>query len=112
MEQRSEEFKKISPTGKLPALSDTLESGDTFNLIESHAIMRYLIERFNKFSLYPKEDLQLRATVDSYLDWHHTNTRKCASYIFNKYFAASLGLKYDPLIDSNLTDIESSFRFI
>ena len=37
LEQYNEEFKKVNPNGKVPAI---LDSG--FNLYESHTILRYL----------------------------------------------------------------------
>jgi len=54
LENRTPEFKKISGTGKLPALSDELSDGTTFTMFESHAIMRYLADRYNKSTLYPR----------------------------------------------------------
>jgi glutathione S-transferase len=37
LEQYSDEFKKINPNGKVPAILD-----GSFNLFESHTILRYL----------------------------------------------------------------------
>jgi glutathione S-transferase len=83
-DQRSDEFSKINPDRKVPAIRDP-ENG--FTLFESHAIMRYLA---NSSSLpdnfYPKDYIQ-RAKVDSYLDWHHSNTRKAGWLIFNTMVA-------------------------
>ncbi len=45
--------------------------------------MRYLCTTRKNDSLYPV-DPKKRAIVESYLDWHLTNTRKCAYYAFNK----------------------------
>jgi Glutathione S-transferase len=66
----TEDYKKINPLQKVPALDD-----NGFILTESHAIMTYLARRFDvEEPLYPK-DPQKRARVDSYLHWHHNNTR-------------------------------------
>jgi|NOAtaT_6_FD_contig_31_3224733_length_383_multi_1_in_0_out_0_1 glutathione S-transferase len=50
-------------------------------------LSRGLEERF-----YSK-DLKTRALIDCYLDWHHTNTRKCAILIFDKVLGPKLGVK-------------------
>ena len=38
MDQFSEEYRKISPTSKVPSIVDN----DDFKMFESHAIMKYL----------------------------------------------------------------------
>lgn len=38
-EHKTEEFKKINPNQKVPAITDTANG---FNLFESHAILKYL----------------------------------------------------------------------
>lgn len=112
LENRTPEYKKISPNAKVPAMSEKLENGELFNLTESHTIMRYLSDRHKKSNLYPKENIWLKAKCDSYLDWHHSNTRKCAAYLFDLYFAPVLGIK--PLYDTEklFKEIEAIFRFI
>ncbi|KAL4491376.1 hypothetical protein ABPG72_008032 [Tetrahymena utriculariae] len=112
LEHRTPEYKKMFPAAKLPGMSDTLESGEQFNLFESHAIMRYLADRYNKSNLYPRGNIQLKAKVDSYLDWHHTNTRKCAPYLFDQYFAPVLGIKPQFDINTLFNEVESVFKFI
>ncbi len=49
-----------------------------FSLFESHTIMRYLANKYKKFQLYP-ENLEKRAKIDAYLDWHLGNLRKYSS---------------------------------
>ncbi len=61
-EQRQENFLKVNPVGRIPALTD----GD-FVVFESNAIMRYLAEKTNS-PLYPK-DLQKSAIVNQWLDF-------------------------------------------
>ncbi|POM78024.1 Glutathione S-transferase theta [Phytophthora palmivora] len=63
------EFLAWNPNGLIPVLLD----GD-FALFESHAIMVYLAEKFGWTGLYPK-DIHVRAKVNEYLHWHHTNAR-------------------------------------
>lgn len=87
----TEEFKKINPMAKVPALIDT---ENNLNLAESHAIIRYLCLKYPQKleKWYPVHDLVKRAKIDEYLDFHHTNTRKCAMLIFNTLFAPNLGI--------------------
>lgn len=94
---RSEEYKKINPMMKVPAIVDT-ENG--FKLAESHAIIRYLAGKYPEHvgNWYPQNCLVGRAKIDEYLDYHHLNTRKCANLIFNKLFAKRIGIE-DPLFN-------------
>lgn len=79
---------------KVPAIEDT-ETG--LKLAESHSIMRYLALRFPTHvgAWYPEKDLVERAKIDEYMDFHHTNTRRCAYLIFNSLFAKKIG-RVDP----------------
>ena len=58
-----------------------------FVLTESHAILRYLCEKFGVADhWYPKE-MKKRAKMDQYLDWHHTYLRYgCAGLVFKTHF--------------------------
>ncbi|KAI5643532.1 hypothetical protein NE865_04516 [Phthorimaea operculella] len=60
-QQKSAEFRKINPAGTVPVIKD----GDLY-LSESHAIMKYLLDKYGKEEhkkLYPN-DLTKRAAVD------------------------------------------------
>ena len=47
--------------------------------------MRYLVQRYNLSDHWYPRDLQRRAKVDEYLDWHHHNLRMgAAGTIFEK----------------------------
>src|SRR4051812_34618856 len=61
-EQRTPEFLKINPTGRIPCLQD-----GGFVVFESNTIMRYLAEK-NNSPLYPKE-LEKRTIVNQWLDF-------------------------------------------
>ncbi|XP_077996084.1 glutathione S-transferase theta-1-like [Glandiceps talaboti] len=76
-EHRTEEFSKINPMMKVPAISD----GD-FNLTESVAILKYLANKYNVADHWYPKDIKKRAKVDEYLAWHHTNTRPPCGLLF------------------------------
>ncbi|KAL4491377.1 hypothetical protein ABPG72_008033 [Tetrahymena utriculariae] len=112
LEHRKPEYIQINPSAKVPAISDRSENGEIFNLFESHTIMRYLADRYNKSKLYPKDNIQLRALTNSYLDWHHTNTRKCGVYLFDVYSSSVLGIQPKNNIELLYAEIEAILKFI
>ncbi|KAG7384332.1 Glutathione S-transferase theta-1 [Phytophthora pseudosyringae] len=69
---KSDEFTAINPNRLVPVIKD-----DDFVLTEGMAILQYLGDRFDwtgPKDLYPK-DLRVRAKINEFLHWHHTNTR-------------------------------------
>ena len=56
--------------------------------------MRYLSLKFPDHvkEWYPAENAKKRARIDEYLDFHHTNTRRCGLLIFNTLFTKNLGI--------------------
>ncbi len=66
-QQRTPEYLKMNPMGKVPLLDD-----DGFQLTESHAIMAYLADGTPGQTLYPTE-LRARADVNRWMFWnaHH-----------------------------------------
>ena len=56
-------YAAINPNRMIPAIRD-----DGFALWESHAIVRYLSDRYGKGSLCP-DDPQTRAIADQWMDW-------------------------------------------
>lgn len=69
-ENKKLEFKKMHPTGLLPAIS----VGENFVLGESAAIMQYICEEYQLNRWYPPTYKE-RAWVNFWLHWNHTNTR-------------------------------------
>ena len=55
-----------------------------FNIVScSVAILKYLAVKFNVADhWYPRQDLQLQARVDEYMNWQHLNTRINAAMLF------------------------------
>ncbi|XP_019850564.1 PREDICTED: glutathione S-transferase T1-like isoform X1 [Amphimedon queenslandica] len=88
-----EDFLKVSPTGKVPAIND-----DGFCLIESAAILKYIVTKYQLSNhWYPTADLCKRAKIDEYLSWHTENLRRGAGiYMFYKYFIKKVSFGIPP----------------
>eukprot|EP00005_Dracoamoeba_jomungandri_P002270 CAMPEP_0174260958 /NCGR_PEP_ID=MMETSP0439-20130205/11105_1 /TAXON_ID=0 /ORGANISM="Stereomyxa ramosa, Strain Chinc5" /LENGTH=204 /DNA_ID=CAMNT_0015345351 /DNA_START=58 /DNA_END=673 /DNA_ORIENTATION=+ len=69
-EQKTEEYKKKNPLGKVPVLEH-----DGFFLPEGAAILTYIAETNNLSELYPSDPKE-RAAVNRWLHWNHTGARK------------------------------------
>ena len=71
---RHPDYLAKNPAGTIP----TFEEPDTgFALGEAHAIMTYLCDKHAWHDVYPA-DLQQRARVDWYLNYHHRNVREAS----------------------------------
>ena len=78
-EQRTEEFRKISPFEYVPCIVH----GD-YSLWESGAIVTYLADAFDIDSVWYPKDLRQRSRINSYIHWHHSNTRVFVrGYVYN-----------------------------
>jgi len=71
--QKDESFKKINPSGQVPAIDD-----GGFFLSESAAILTYLASSRKLPDHWYPADHKARAKVDQYLHWHHQHIRKIA----------------------------------
>ena len=88
-EQLKQEFVKINPVGKIPAIDD-----DGFYLFESNAIIRYFADKSNS-PLYPKP-LKERAMVDEWMDFGSMHVGLAVSKVtYNRLFAPLRGLPVD-----------------
>jgi glutathione S-transferase len=88
-ENQTEDYLKISPTGKIPAIDD-----DGFTLFESNAIMKYLSRKYNS-DFYP-DHIKAQADVDKWLDFtaiHLANG--FGKVLFNKFLADIVGVEVD-----------------
>jgi glutathione S-transferase len=94
-EQKSPEFLKMNPVGRVPAIND-----DGFTLFESAAIIKYLAEKHSS-SLYPK-DLRKRATIDQWIDFGNIHIATALARItFNRVMYKFLNVEKD---DRSLND--------
>ncbi|XP_068108239.1 glutathione S-transferase theta-1-like [Hyperolius riggenbachi] len=76
-DQLTEEFAKVNPNRKIPALKD----GD-FTLAESTAMLLYMTNKYKTPDHWYPSDLQKRARVDEYLAWQHSTIRRSNSKFF------------------------------
>lgn len=94
-ENQTDEYLKMSPSGKIPALDD-----DGFALFESNAIMKYLCRK-HKSDFYPS-DITSQANVDKWLDFTAMHLGNgIAKVLFNKIIA---GIIDAPVDEQSLAD--------
>lgn len=88
-ECQTEEYLKMSPAGKVPAIDD-----DGFALFESNAIMKYLCRK-HKSDFYPA-DITAQANVDKWLDLTAIHLGNgIGKVLFNKVIAGLVGADVD-----------------
>ncbi|MCK4882824.1 MAG: glutathione S-transferase family protein [Candidatus Omnitrophica bacterium] len=88
-ENRTEEYLKMHPAGKVPVIND-----DGFVLFESDAIIKYLAAK-QKSPLYPDE-LKQRAGIDQWMDFTAVHVGGAMGrVVFNRVFASFAGVSVD-----------------
>ncbi|CAD8059353.1 unnamed protein product [Paramecium primaurelia] len=107
-EHKSPEFTAIHPLQQLPLLQD----GD-FTVAESHNIMRYIIKQRNiSTNLYPLTDIRQQTRIDQYLDYHHTNTRRCLHLYHSVLISPIKGEKVIPeVLEKEKQDVAKVFQY-
>ena len=94
-ENQTDEYLKMSPSGKIPSLDD-----DGFALFESNAIMKYLCRKY-KSDFYPS-DITSQANVDKWLDFTTIHLGNgLAKVLFNKIIA---GIVDAPVDEQSMAD--------
>eukprot|EP00188_Purpureofilum_apyrenoidigerum_P002547 Plantae.Rhodophyta-Purpureofilum_apyrenoidigerum.ctg26139.p1 GENE.Plantae.Rhodophyta-Purpureofilum_apyrenoidigerum.ctg26139~~Plantae.Rhodophyta-Purpureofilum_apyrenoidigerum.ctg26139.p1 ORF type:complete len:212 (+),score=31.17 Plantae.Rhodophyta-Purpureofilum_apyrenoidigerum.ctg26139:239-874(+) len=76
-EQRSAEFLRLNPAGKVPVIDDK-----GFVLSEAAAVLTYICESRGLEDWLPSDDLKARAQINRWLHWTHTNVRLATMAIF------------------------------
>mmetsp|Transcript_35923 Transcript_35923/g.40862 ORF Transcript_35923/g.40862 Transcript_35923/m.40862 type:complete len:238 (-) Transcript_35923:982-1695(-) len=89
-DNRSDEFLKMNPLGQIPVLDD-----NGFYLTESHAILRYLAQKYSVDSQWFGKKPTETAKIDEYLGWHSEVFRRNSFLVFGLLFAPSFGLDVD-----------------
>ena len=88
-ENRTEEYLKMHPAGKVPVIND-----EGFVLFESDAIIKYLAAKQNS-PLYPDE-LKQRAVIDQWMDFTAVHVGGAMGrVVFNRVFASFAGVPVD-----------------
>jgi GST-like protein len=67
LEAQTPEYLAICPNGRIPALVDELDNGETVKVFESGAILQYLGRKSGQF--YPVASEARRAWVDGWVFW-------------------------------------------
>ncbi len=103
----SEDYKKINPTGKIPAL----ETDDGQLIAESEVINEYLEDKYPETSLLPK-DAEGRATVRAITRYHDLYIDPPARACFAKLFGQDLSDEFIAEkmaeLNNNLDQLEAS----
>jgi glutathione S-transferase len=82
-----ESFRKLTcgKTKTVPVLQVNDDENDNegggFALAEAPAILSYLCEKYQWSDLYASPGTAEKANIDSYMHWHHSNTRKLAGLL-------------------------------
>ena len=97
----AEYMEKSGGIGTVPMIED-----DGFFLSESHAILTYLAEKFGDWELYPT-DIQARAKVQQYFNWHHRNVRNITTSMFAPAMRPDLRLAPEPLPTAVMKTVEA-----
>ena len=104
-ENKTPEFLKLNPNGKLPVLVD----GDS-TLWESNAITQYLAEQVSGNALFPK-DVRTRADITRWQFWQQAHwMRHCGTLVW-EHIVKRLGQLGDPDPQEVKTGEEGVKRF-
>ena len=88
-EQKSPDFLKLNPIGRVPAIDD-----DGFKVFESAVIIKYLASK-NNSPLYP-QDLQKRTIIDQWIDFANIHVATAlARLTFNRVMYKLLNVEKD-----------------
>src|SRR5580692_145202 len=88
-EQKTPEFLKLNPIGRVPAIDD-----DGFKVFESAVIIKYLADK-NNSPLYPK-DLKKRTIIDQWIDFANIHVATALARVtFNRVMYKFLNTEKD-----------------
>jgi glutathione S-transferase len=101
------DYLKTNPAGQVPALRD----GEDV-VLESAAIMEYLVAKKELPGHWVGRTPLERARVSEYLHWHHTHLRRAASAFYKTFFADGGDVDIDPelkVLEDSLKYVETHF---
>jgi len=101
---KAPQYLAVNPAGQVPALRD----GEDV-VLESAAIMEYLVAKKELPSHWVGKTLLERARVSEYLHWHHTHLRRAAGAFYKTYMTEG-GEPQD--IDAELKVLEDSLKHV
>ena len=78
-EQKNDWYLKINPVGKVPCLV-IKEQTDSLTLIESRAIMKYLVNSFDIRKTWTPESISEATTLNSFLFWDMSQFYRDSAY--------------------------------
>jgi len=113
---KSKEYLKINPNGTVPLLIvDDVDTNGTalpqLVIWDSGAILTYVAQRFELVDLYPIENERIKTDIDSWLHWHHLNSRwftlGLAGYKLRPEFKAS-----DETMEQNMKRVKGVAKYL
>ncbi len=98
---RTPEYLRMNPNGKIPVIDD-----DGFVLWESNAIVRYLAAKHGAGTLWPT-DLRQRADADRWMDWHASELMLAMRNAFMQLIRTAPESRSQALIDESNSATEA-----
>ena len=92
---RTPEYLRMNPNGKIPVIDD-----EGFVLWESNAIVRYLAARHGSGTLWPNDPHQ-RADADRWMDWHATELMPAMRNAFMQLVRTAPEQRSQPLVEAS-----------
>ncbi|GLV32972.1 Glutathione S transferase T3 [Carabus blaptoides fortunei] len=96
----TDDFKQISRFNLVPAIEH-----DGFKLVESVAILRYLVRAGQVADHWFPKDSRKQAKVDEYLAWQHHNTRFLCNFYFQRKYLTPIRTGV-PMKEEHIQDSE------
>ncbi len=85
---QSEDFLALNPAGMVPVMTDEYPNGNRFVLSEASAIMIYLCEKYDGYTLWPKTDDRFQ--ILKWMFWAAEHFRQPAPIYFEEKFIAPI----------------------
>eukprot|EP01117_Protostelium_nocturnum_P014677 TRINITY_DN560_c0_g1_i1.p1 TRINITY_DN560_c0_g1~~TRINITY_DN560_c0_g1_i1.p1 ORF type:complete len:277 (-),score=72.48 TRINITY_DN560_c0_g1_i1:670-1500(-) len=93
-------YAKLNPNKTVPLLDD-----GGFIVMESHSILRYLVDRFTPDSYWYPKELRERSRIDQFLDWMYNNTRRSFQEVLSLFFSWPDPSKRPKIVQQQIEDL-------